>query len=152
MKRDRFLIGILVFIGLLVVTSLVLFLIRRQGPAYVAEGTPEGVIHNYVVALQNRDYARAYSYVAEGSGMPAADEFRNVMAQQLNNSSTAIMITHTDLEMNRAVIDLNLIHQGSDPLSREWESSETALLVSQHGTWHITSMPYPYWSWNWVLK
>ena len=56
MRQDRFLTGILIGIGVLVIAALAVFFIRRDGQSYVAENTPEGVVHNYVVSKLNKDY------------------------------------------------------------------------------------------------
>jgi len=65
MKQDRFLLGILIFIGLLVIAALALFFIRQDSQVYVADDTPEGVTRNYALALQKQDFQRAYDYLAE---------------------------------------------------------------------------------------
>ena len=55
MKQDRFLIGILIGIVILVVAALTVFFTRKDNLIYVTEETPEGVVQNYVVALHKRD-------------------------------------------------------------------------------------------------
>ena len=57
MKNDRFLLGILIGIGLLVALALGLYFLRQEQPAYVNDETPEGVVHNYVTAVQLGDYS-----------------------------------------------------------------------------------------------
>lgn len=59
-KTDKFLIGIVAGI-LLLVGAAVAVLVLRPKPSYRPEDTPEGVAHNYLLALQQEDYARAYS-------------------------------------------------------------------------------------------
>ena len=51
MKQDRFLTGILIGIGLLVVVALAVFFTRKDSQTYIPDTTPDGVVHNYVVAL-----------------------------------------------------------------------------------------------------
>ena len=43
MKQDRFLTGILIGIGVLVVIALTVFFARDDSQTYIAEGTPEQV-------------------------------------------------------------------------------------------------------------
>ncbi len=64
MKQDRFLLGILIFIGVLVVAALGLFFIRQDSQVYVADDSPDNIIRNYALALQKQDYQRAYTYLA----------------------------------------------------------------------------------------
>ena len=59
MKQDRFLTGILVGIAVLVVVALVAFFIRKDTQSYVSDDVPEGVVHNYVLAVLNGDYEKA---------------------------------------------------------------------------------------------
>jgi hypothetical protein len=69
---DKVLIGIVVGIALLIVVALVVTL--RQ-PTYQAENTPEGVAHNYLLALQKEEYERAYGYLSPTlKGYPASVE------------------------------------------------------------------------------
>ena len=70
MKQDRFLIGILVGVAVLVVVAVGVFFLRQNDQTYIAEDTPDGVVHNYVLAIQLGDYDRAYGYLAEGEGKP----------------------------------------------------------------------------------
>ena len=58
MKQDRFLTGILIGIGVLVVIALVVFFTRKDSQTYVSEDVPEGVVHNYVLAVLNKDYQK----------------------------------------------------------------------------------------------
>ena len=59
MKQDRFLIVILGFILFLVVIAVGLFFIRQEPQTYGPEDSPEGVVRNFVLALQADDYSRA---------------------------------------------------------------------------------------------
>jgi hypothetical protein len=151
MKHDRFLLGILIFIGLLVIVSVALFLTRSEPQTYGAEDTPDGVIHNYVLALQNRDFARAYSYLADKDNKPTLDAFRQAfLSRQLDISNTAIQLGRVELTgSDAAIVDVTIVHASSDPFSTGWSSNETAALVRQAGGWRISFMPYPYWGWDW---
>ena len=54
MKQDKFLTGILIGVGALVVLALVLFFTRQDKRDYLPEDTPEGVAHNYVLRADGR--------------------------------------------------------------------------------------------------
>ncbi|MBN1641417.1 MAG: hypothetical protein JXA09_09285 [Anaerolineae bacterium] len=70
---DRFLIGIVAAIAIVVVAALVLTRIRPE-PTYRADEGPEGVAHNYLLALEKGDYARAYGYLSPTlDGYPASE-------------------------------------------------------------------------------
>ena len=62
-SSDKMLIGIVVAIVLLVVVTLVVTVI--QPPAdYQSEDTPQGIVHNYLLALYQEDFERAYGYLS----------------------------------------------------------------------------------------
>lgn len=71
-SSDKFLIGIVVGAILLVAVSLVLALLQPK-PTYRAEDTPEGIAHNYLLAIQQGEYTRAYGYLSPTlKGYPAS--------------------------------------------------------------------------------
>lgn len=147
MKQDRFLIGILIFIGLLVAAALVLFFVRQDTRAYRPEDTPEGVIFNYVLAVQNRDFVRAYSYLAEGAHKPDYNYFlQNFQYAQMDS---ALEFQSTRVEGNKAWVELILHYMGSGPFDSGWSNSDTARLEKQGGTWKLVYLPTPYWGWDW---
>ncbi len=76
MKQDRFLVGILIGIAILIVAALVLFFTRQDTQTYRPENTPEGVTYNYTLAVVNKDYEKAYSYLAELENKPSYEQFR----------------------------------------------------------------------------
>ena len=151
MKQDRFLLGILIFIGLLIVAALTLFFVRQDTQTYGAEDTPEGVIRNYALALQNRDFQRAYGYLAEKENKPTFDYFRQAfLSRQLDLSGTALQVGAVEyMDNGEALVTVIVIHASSGPFSERWDSTETATLVKQDGKWRITYLPYPYWGWDW---
>src|SRR5262245_57084040 len=82
-STDKFLIGIVIGVIVLIGIAFAVVLLRPQ-PTYQAEDTPEGVAHNYLLALQQEDYARAYNYLSPSlEGYPAsADEFKEDIDRQ----------------------------------------------------------------------
>lgn len=70
---DRFLIGIVAGVVLLVGVVIGVALLRSHEVSYQPEDTPEGVAHNYLLALQWEDYERAYGYLSPTlPGYPAS--------------------------------------------------------------------------------
>ncbi len=152
MKQDRFLIGILIFIGVLVAGALALFFIRDRAPAYGAEDTPQGVVYNYAVALQLKDYAKAYSYLAKKDHQPSLNSFEQVfLAGQLNPGTSALQVSETQiLPDGQAWVNLTIQYSGGGGVfDRGSAVTERATLIKQNGAWKITSMPYPYWGFDW---
>jgi len=62
-QSDRFLIGIVVSILLLVAIAIIAVL-RQSEPAFLPDDRPDNIAHNYLLALQRQEYERAYSYLS----------------------------------------------------------------------------------------
>jgi len=151
MKQDRFLTGILIGIGVLVVLALAVFFTRKDAQTYIAEDTPEGVVHNYVVSVLNKDYEKAYGYLAELKYKPTYEEFRRAFLNgEVNPNSQAVDIGASEIVDDTATVELQLIYTSSDPFSTGYRNAQTADLVRQNGTWKLTLMPqYNFWGYNW---
>jgi hypothetical protein len=151
MKQDRFLIGILIFIGVLVIAAVALFFVRNQTPAYGSEDTPQGVLYNYAVALQLHDYERAYGYLAEKDDKPTLNAFRQAfMTRQLDTTTTALQIGDVQtLQNNQVWINVTVQYAGSGVFNNSWSNTDRATLEKQNGVWKITYLPNPYWGYDW---
>ncbi len=151
MKQDRFLMGILVGIGVLVVLALVVFFTRKDTQTYVADDTPQGVVHNYVVAVLKKDYEKAYSYLADLDHKPTYEVFRAAFLQKaVNPDNSAVDIGEAEVNGEEAYVDVALVHNPSDPFSTGYRDVQRAALVKQNGTWKITAMPtYYLWDYSW---
>ncbi len=60
---DKLLVAIIVGV-LVTVVAAVIVVVRRPPPSYREENTAEDTVHNYLLALEWQDYARAYSYIS----------------------------------------------------------------------------------------
>lgn len=61
-RTDKLLLGIVAGIVVLVLVAFAVFWLRPE-PRYLADDTPEHIVHNYLLALQKQDYDRAYGYL-----------------------------------------------------------------------------------------
>jgi len=154
MKQDRFLTGILIGIGVLVVVALAVFFTRKDTQTYIADDTPEGVVHNYVLALLNKDYEKAYGYLADLEFKPTYEEFRRAfLNNEVNPESQPVDIGTSTITGDEAVVDLELIYNSSDPFSTGYRNSSSASLVKQNGAWKLSMMPqYNFWAYNWYTE
>lgn len=146
MKQDRFLMVIVGIIGLLVTVALILFFVRRNSQNYQPDDTPEGVVHNYVLALNLEDYEKAYSYLAASDRKPDLDEFeREMIEKRTQLQRTSIRILSTQIEDNQAEVILSITRELGDPFEPPRSYEQKALLIFQVGTWKLTQMPYYLW-------
>ncbi len=151
MKQDRFLVGILIGIGLLVVAALAVFLTGQNQVKYVSEASPDGVVHNYVLAVLNKDYARAYSYLADLDNKPSYDTFRQAFAiGRLNPGQSGLKVGAAEITGDSATVDVTMLNPSGDPFSSGFNDVGRAELLMQNGAWKISSLPaYNVWDFSW---
>jgi hypothetical protein len=151
MKQDRFLIGILIGIAVLIVVALAVFFTRQDKVSYVSEDAPEGVVHNYVLAVLNKEYEKAYGYLAELDHKPTFDEFRQAFAVgRLTPGSNGIKIGNADITGDSASVEVSMVYTPGDPFSPGDSNLGSAQLMRQNGIWKISSMPtYNLWDFSW---
>lgn len=154
MKQDRFLTGILIGIGVLVIAALAVFFTRKDTQTYVSDGTPEGVVHNYVVAVLKKDYEKAYGYLADLENKPTYEQFRDAFLKGVvNPTGQAVDIGGSEITGDTASVEVALIYNPSDPFSTGYRDVQRAVLVNQGGAWKISSMPsYYFWEYNWYQE
>lgn len=150
MKKDRALTGILIGIGGLVILSLVLFFTRPDEHVYLSDNTPEAVTHNYILAIIDKDYERAYEYMAELEYKPSYVEFRqSFLNGMVNPGNNGADIGEADISGDQAVVTLTIFYGYNDPFSSRAGMEDRAILVNQGGTWKVSSMPGVFWDYNW---
>lgn len=150
MKQDRFLLGILVGIAVLIVVALGLFFTRQDTQTYLTTDTPEAVAFNYVLAVTEKDYQKAYSYLADLDHKPTYDEFRQSFFNgMVNPDEVGVDVGEATVHGDEASVELNLVYSASDPFSSGYRNEDKALLVRQSDAWKISSMPYNFWDYNW---
>ena len=151
MKQDRFLTGILLGIATLVVIALVVFFLRQSSQSYVSEEVPEGVVHNYVLALLNDDYEKAYGYLADLDHKPTYEQFRDAfITGAVNPSNSTVDIGDSEITEDTASVEFAIIYTPSDPFSTGYRDVQRAVLVRQDGTWKLSSLPcYYFWDCSW---
>lgn len=150
MKQDRFLTGILIGIGILVVAALILFSMRRSEARYTTDNTPEGVIQNYVLALQKKEYEKAYAYLQEGNNKPEFSTFREFFITSFESYNRAGLTFGTSSITGDSAFVTVIIQQNyGGPFNELSRNHETVDLTRQNGEWKIRKFPYPFWGYDW---
>lgn len=153
MKQDKFLLTIVITIVVLMGLAVGVFLVRQNSQDYVADDSPEGIVHNYIFAIQEEDYKRAYGYLAKGEEKPSYLDFQKFYKNnQLDNYG--IQITGSDFyedDINEpvAVVYLLMIRSNNDPFNTGSRYTGQVELVNQEGNWKANSFPSRLWSWDW---
>ncbi len=150
MKQDRFLTGILIGIGVIVIIALSLFFLRRGEARYVSEDKPEGVIQNYVLALQKKDFEKAYGYLAEGNNKPKFSEFREFFISSFESyNRSGLSFGTSSITGDTAFVTVIIQRNYGGPFSEISRQHETVDLSLQNDSWKIKRFPYPFWGYDW---
>lgn len=149
MKNDRFLLGILMFIIVLVVAALALYFTGGSEQAYLPEDTPEAIVHNYVLALTQSEYVKAYEYLATGEDHPTVAEFQRFFAQTEPIQNAGLRVGDAELIEDQAIVRLTVTWGSGGPFDSGYASEDSALLILEEGAWKIQQMPYPFWEYGW---
>lgn len=154
MKQDRLLIVLLVVILLLVLASIGVFFGRQQAQSYIANDTPAGVVHDYILALMNRDYEKAYSYLKDDQNKPTYESFRQFfLMRQVDPSSATTQFGETSQMGEEAWVELHISQGGKGLFGRVYTSTGSALLErNSDGEWKLVSLLHPYWNWDWFQQ
>lgn len=147
-KPDTFLVGIVAGVVLLVVAAFAVALLRPKA-GYQPEDKPEGVAFNYLFALQQKDYERAYGYLSPSiRGYPSsasafmADVNDNSWTfQGLNNTSTTLEIESTNITGKTAIVKIKETHFYESGLFDSGEYTnffDVTLQQEANGDWKLT--------------
>jgi hypothetical protein len=155
---DKFLIGIVAGVVILVVIVLAVALLRPNQPAYEPDDTAEGVAHNYLLALQLEDYARAYGYLSRTlPGRPAdAEAFeRNVQSNRWSfdySYDVSLAIEAVEVVGNRGeiVVRRTVFYRGGLFDSGQSSSTFEMTLRREGDAWKVADSDR-YWAacWEW---
>ncbi|MCX6057107.1 MAG: hypothetical protein NTW69_03015 [Chloroflexi bacterium] len=153
MKQDRFLTGILIGIGALILLALALFFTRQDKKEFLTEKTPYAVTYNYVLAVTNKDYKTAYTYLADKDNKPTYEQFRQSFFNgNINANNVGVTVGTAEVNGDEAIVDLTLVYSSSDPFSGGYNNTDRAQLVKQNGDWKLIYMPYNFWAYDWYQE
>lgn len=154
LRSDSFLVAIVAGVLLLVVVAFGVTLTRPE-PTYRAGAEPEDVAYNYVLALQRKDYPRAYGSLSPSlKGYPAsadafaADVQRNRWSFSPESGTISVDRAETSGQQAQVWLRITSFQQGG--LLDTAPSARTSLLTLRReaGAWRITASD-SYWLWCW---
>jgi hypothetical protein len=155
-STDKFLIGIVGGVILLIVVAFAVAFLRPK-PTYLPDDTPEGVAHNYLFALQQKDYARAYGYLSPTlSGYPKSAEAFASDASDYNwnfgDGSNTLQVESSSITGDRAVVLVRetVFYEGGLFNSSQYANTFEMTLQRdpKSGAWKIVESD-SYWAWCW---
>jgi hypothetical protein len=155
-QTDRFLLAIIAGVVVLVVAALALSLTRTpQG--FMPDTTPSGVAHNYLLALKQRDNARAYRYLSPDlkGYPPTVDDFAaDIDAQyswSFNRDAATISVRDERVTGDDALVFVSetRFYDGGLFNSGQYSTSFSMTLRRHGGAWKLIGGE-SYWAscWN----
>jgi hypothetical protein len=154
---DKFLIAIVAGVVILVGVVLTIALLRPDQPGYQPDDAPEGVAHNYLLALQQEDYERAYGYLSPTlAAYPAnVDQFTSHVEEYrwsfgYYDDDVSLAIESVDVIGDRAkiVVRKTEFYRGGLFDSGQHSTTFDMTLRREQGTWKVTDSDR-YWASCW---
>ena len=152
-QNDKFLIAIVIAVILLVVAAFAFVLLRPQ-PEYRTDDTPEAVVYNYLLALEQGDYERALDQIAKDVHNRPDDASEMEWDVKQNNWSfnrygnPTLTIDGSNISGKEATVILKEI-RSDDPFSAGVDSSEVAMRLEQkEDGWKLIG-GQAYWTYKW---
>ncbi len=152
-STDKLLIGIVIGVIVLIAVAFVVVLMQPK-PTYKSDDTVEGAMHNYLFALTQDDWARAYTYLGSRlRGRPITQEdFKNQIQNRGYNfgredtstwqvGGTRAVGNHTSVTVTRTVFYSNSLFGSSQS-----QQSHDFTWRQEQGAWKIVSAD-SYWFW-----
>ncbi len=140
-------------IGVLVIVTVALVIGTTRGNSVLLpENTPEGTVQRFLLAIEQRDYAKAYSYLAldeKGQPVPYEDWVQSLPPSVSADSSWKATIDKSTVRDSDATIDVTIsVFRPRGPFNDPVSSNRVSFTLKKVGTsWRITSRPYLYFLW-----
>ena len=154
---DKYLIVLVIGILLVTVVAVVVVAQRPGLERYQPDNTPEGVVFNYLLALQQSDYERAYGYLSPDLPRGPADVEQMVddLGWQLNGLQDSQNHPSLSIDTSRAVGDTAVVtvgethyYRGDLLSSGHTTSTFDAKVRKVEGAWKIV-YSQDYWKQDW---
>lgn len=154
-KTDRFLMGILAAVIVLLALAGISIALLRQSVRQLPANTPGGVVQGFYAALEQGDYDKAYGFLSDRMDKrPSRDEFTRYNMEQRSyryetpGEQERGRITDERIYGNNASVTSEITHYyySEAPFggSGEWAYTEVFSLRRDNGTWSIVNLPYTY--------
>lgn len=148
----RWLIIFAIVISILVITIVTLVLLTEGNEvALLPEDTPQGIVQRYLIAIQERNYQEAYSYISFDplQKIETYDDWLRMVtgAQTSNQPEWKATLDKTTQNGDNATVEVAIDTIRPGGLFGDLMSSQRIIfqLSKIDGTWLITSPTYIYW-------
>jgi hypothetical protein len=148
----RWLIIFAIVIGILVIATISLVLLTKGNEvALLPEDTPQGIVQRYLIAVQEKDFQKAYSYLSfdPSEKIQTYDDWlRMVIGEPQMSIQPAWKATlgKTTQNGDYAIVEVTIDTGTGGPFEGLSRSHQIIFQLSKiDGKWLITSPTYIYW-------
>ena len=148
-SSSRLLLAFGVAIGVLVIVAIVLVLtmVSKEPSPSLPEDTPEGTVERYLLALENEDYLKAYSYVSPTSDSKITYEsWRGSFSTSRERPGWKATLGKSSVLGDAATVDVTIdVFSPSRPFANPVRTQHYTFQLKKEGSsWSITN---PVWLW-----
>ena len=152
--NDRTLVGIVAGVVVLVVAALAVVRLRPE-PTYREDGSPEAAAHNYLLAMERGEWARAYGYLSPS--LPCYPASAEVFADDItqdawlrNFDNVELRVEDATTEGDVAVVTVRESRFWTGGLFQSSQTTGTFEMKLQRAPdgWRIVRSD-SYWWWGW---
>ena len=150
-SSNRFLLGFGIAITILVAITITLVMTNHQVAPLLPENTPDGTVQRFLLALQDHDFQKAYTYlnVVESGRKLTYDDWLQSTSQRFQTSSPAWKVTFgkTSISDDSATVEviIDIFQPGGLFNIPENTQKDFYQLKRINGKWYITTRPWLYW-------
>lgn len=152
MQKSRLGNLIVSIVAILLLSALVLMYINQNKAEYLPDTTPQNVVHNYVLSLNQENYERAYNYLSSEHTQITLTDFEQALSERKSEIKNSNITISRILDGDDAIVlQLNIRKNYESSLLTDPDLyNEFGQLVKENGEWKISSMPEPYWPEEWL--
>ncbi len=155
---NKFLFGIVFGVVLLVIVAFSVVLLRPE-PTYLDDGAPDGAAHNYLLALQQGDFERAYQYIPTAFKYPtdaddmADDARQNKWFFETGGDYALAVESVNQKSADEAIVTVRKTTFYNEGLFGSYEDSRTFTMqmTREEGVWKVSDADL-YWSNCWGMS
>jgi hypothetical protein len=144
-KRANRVFGIV--IAAIAIVALIVVLAVKEPTAELDEGSPEGVVQQYLNAAIDKNFDQAKAFLASDTKC-TADDFDRAYIQD----SISIGLSDATSTEVSAKVTITIETSNGDPFGGSYSESQTFRLVKEDSGWKITGIPWPTYECGGVYK
>jgi hypothetical protein len=135
-KRANRVLGIVV--AAIVIVALIVVLAVKEPTAELDQGSPEGVVQQYLGSAIDKDFSKAMEYLASDSKCTIEDFDRAYI-----QDSVRISLSDTTSTATSAKVSVTIETSNGDPFGGTYGENQTFQLVKEDSGWKIAGIPWP---------